>query len=226
MPSLYDQPDMLSYVQEVKDFYLNLDLKQIQASYHALDFEKMDWFYARYTSYYDYAHLYNELNEIKYRVLKSKKVKNLLDAINQKIDVSGVIDNTQIIFFSGTGIASNTNYIPATIRIKEYYVNVEISKDLLEVKKIVSVFKKFILNADITLDVGIGGDYKGERSALTLDEYKKGKKYKTISASNDEMFFNPHTHKINNEYFYEFEGEKLKKIYFIGKDGSEVSRYF
>ncbi len=224
--SLYDNPDFLDYIKETKEFYLSANIQKIQQVYDALDFEEMSWFYARYTSYFDYVNWHNELDGIKYKILKSKKYKTPLEAVNQKIDASGLINNEQVICFWGTGIEENITDMPMTITIDGYHIHTKIKRDLREITTITSVSKNIILNENQRLYIGASGTYKGERSTIVFDEYKNGKKFKTTKSSNNEMFFNPYIHKINNEYFYEFEEDKLKRIYFIGKDGDEVSEYF
>lgn len=225
MASIYDDEQVQRCVKEVKDFYLGLTLDLLQETFARINLEELDWFYAKHASYLDVVNHTNELHQIKYKVYKRKTYPTISDALLDGTSCSGLKDGNQVVYFRYPTSSKQTYYYHCHFFIDDYQICCKLDKDLTTIMSLISVLKIIQLDESTALTVNVAGD-NGERSRLEMTDYVDGYKVKTITSSNDEMYFNKYRHKINSVNFYEHKEGQLKRIYFIGKSGSEINIYF
>ena len=223
MSSIYDCTEFNPYLLEVKNYFLNLTVNDIYYVYKKLRFNELEWFYGKHVCYLDYINHINEINCIKYKIIKNK-FESVSEALEKSIDCSGIKDGKQMVFFAGSMADKHSKFIPCTLLMGDFYVGFEVSRNLDCINRKISVKKYFSIRDNVRLTIGISGEW-GERSSMQLDYYENGSRVKTVISINDDKYFNPYRHKIDSEYFFEFSQDSLKRIYIIGKNNEDINIY-
>ncbi|QEY26240.1 hypothetical protein [Neisseria zalophi] len=224
--NLYDDPKIQLFLQETKDYFLSLSIEDIQLAYSRINLAELEWFYARNTSYIEYIEHENEASGFKYKVFKRpKKFSSIKEALDNDLDCSGLLGGKQLVCFQSNTDISYSNY-NADMSIEDGIVYFKIKNDFKTIFNKMSFERKIYLDDDVVLRILVAGNW-GERSVIKLDFYNQNnQKIKTITSSNDERKFKQYIHKVPKTLFYEYEGETLKRIFTIEKDGQEDNIYY
>ncbi|WP_308025172.1 hypothetical protein [Neisseria oralis] len=224
--NLYDNPKIQFFLKEVKDYFLSLSIEDIQLAYSKINLSELEWFYAKNTSYMDYIEHKNEALGFKYKVFKKqKKFSSIKEALDNNFDCSGLLGEKQLIYFQSNTDICVSNY-NADMSIDNSIIHFKIKNDFKTIVSKISFERKIQIDTNIILNILVAGE-QGERNVIELDFYnEKNQKVKKITSSNDEIYFNQDIHKVMKTLFYEYEGETLKRIFTIRKNGQEYNIYY